>query len=339
MVMQMFCPAQAPHSELEVSDQPTDGALLRQVHQCRSADAMMALMRRHGRMVYGVCMRELGDHHHAEDACQETFQLLFRKAGVIARPELLSGWLHGVARRIAARARQRQRRRSHRDLPLTVPDPAAVGHGIDRDIRDLLDQEIQRLPEKYRKPLVLCYLQGRTNEEAAQSLGLPKGTIQSRIARGRDRLRRQLERRGVGLSASALFALLIRTSSAPRRTVGAGISKALAGSKVIWTVAITTVALTALGTLAAISRNSQATDPSPPPQDFTWYKPVTVADSVPKTPVPSPQEQPETLVNPVDTNSKAPATSTSWSWSRNLSVQSQSATGLGFQGQIQANAK
>jgi RNA polymerase sigma factor (sigma-70 family) len=187
----------------------TDAELLMHVHRQCNPDALTALMVRHGPMVFGVCHRVLGDHQHAEDAFQETFLVLSRKAGSIARPELLAGWLYGVAYRIAVRSRKRLGRCAFHEMRSDVEDHSAPLTSTDADLRALLDAEMQRLPEKYRLPIVLCYLEGYSNEEAARTLGLPKGTIQSRIARGRDRLRRRLRNRDTLLTGAALAALLL----------------------------------------------------------------------------------------------------------------------------------
>jgi RNA polymerase sigma factor (sigma-70 family) len=277
-------PAEARSSE-------TDADLLRQVQQGGNADALTTLMVRHGPMVFGVCRRVLGDHQHAEDAFQETFHLLFRKAGLIARPELLAGWLYGVAHRIAVRSRQRLHRSPVHETRADVEDHSAAVNPGDPDLRALLDEELQRLPEKYRVPIVLCYLEGRSNEEAAQTLGLPKGTIQSRIARGRGRLRKQLEQRGTLLSAAAVLAWLLSMKPAgavpPHLLLGAlgqsGVSAAGAATVPLFPVTnlatwfgqvllackpFTTALLTAIvlvGIGIAVSPSQPRTNPAPEP--------------------------------------------------------------------------
>jgi RNA polymerase sigma factor (sigma-70 family) len=193
-----------------VVSEESDGQLLQRVHVLHEADAFATLLRRHGPMVLAVCRRVLKDNHLAEDAFQETFLLLHRKAGIIARPQLLSSWLYGVACRIAMQTRSkvdRQRRREAQvdDLPAAAP----VGPVAWDDLGPTLDAELERLPEKYRSPIVLCHLQGKTNQEAADHLGWPKGTVQVRLARGRDLLRQRLTRRGMALTAGA-FLLLLR---------------------------------------------------------------------------------------------------------------------------------
>jgi len=155
-------------------------------------------------MVLGVCQRLLADAHLAEDAFQATFLVLIRKAAAIRRPRLLANWLYGVAQRTALRARRPAARRGSQlkleiDM-LAAPEAERVWH----DLRPVLDEELNRLPEKYRLPILLCYIQGRTNEEAAKQLGWPKGTVSGRLARARELLRGRLGRRGVTLSAAAV---------------------------------------------------------------------------------------------------------------------------------------
>jgi RNA polymerase sigma factor (sigma-70 family) len=160
-------------------------------------------------MVLSVCRRLLGDGPDAEDAFQATFLVLVRKAGSIRGQGSVAGWLYGVAARVARQARiSAGRRHAHemkaRAMPVTREDD-----GVEwSDLRALLTEELERLPEKYRAPLVLCYLQGRTHEQAAEELGWPNGTVCGRMARGRDLLRGRLVRRGVTLSVPALATAL-----------------------------------------------------------------------------------------------------------------------------------
>jgi RNA polymerase sigma factor (sigma-70 family) len=172
----------------------------------REEAAFEALVRRHGPMVLGVCRRVLRDRHDAEDAFQATFLVLVRKAGAITRPELLGNWLYGVAYNTARNARlSRSRRaaaeaRAAQSATADSPRPPA-----DADPR--LDEELSRLPDKYRLPVVLCALHGESREEAARRLGCPEGTLSSRLARARELLQRRLERRGVtaGAALATLF--------------------------------------------------------------------------------------------------------------------------------------
>jgi RNA polymerase sigma factor (sigma-70 family) len=172
-----------------------DKQLLMRFVNLEDSAAFGALVERHGPMVLGVCRRVLRDAHAAEDACQAVFLVLLRRAASIARPELLAGWLYGVAMRVAGKARAgtlRRRVNEKRVVAATVPDP--VVEAARRDLRSVLTAEIDRLPEKYRGPLILCYWEGKTNDEAARQLGCPPGSMSYRLARGREMLRERLSR-------------------------------------------------------------------------------------------------------------------------------------------------
>jgi RNA polymerase sigma factor (sigma-70 family) len=190
-----------------------DAELLARFLNQHDEAAFELLVWRHGPLVLGVCRRVLGNAHDAEDAFQATFFILARKAGSIGRGHSVASWLYKVAYRVALRARARRAKLDRCVRPLgeqAVPaadgEPAALLAG--KDLRPLLDAAISRLPEKYRDPVVLCYFEGKTNEEAARQLGCPKGTILSRLARARERLRRSLGRHGLGLAALP-FAMLL----------------------------------------------------------------------------------------------------------------------------------
>ena len=263
----------------------TDRQLLDRFVSGRDGAAFRALVARHGAMVLGVCRRMLrsGD---AEDAFQAAFLVLARKAGSIRRPEKLSNWLYGVAYRTALESRAKAARRRRRERELTMePAVDAKSDIIWRDLRPVLDQEINGLPDKYRSPFVLCYLEGRTNEEAAARLGCPKGTILSRLAWARQRLQTRLARRGIALSAagaSSLFStealsaivtpeLVNSTSHAALlfvsgQTVAAGEAVALAKAVLktlsvnkVKTVCVTLFAVTVLGgSLAGLGASRSA---------------------------------------------------------------------------------
>ena len=169
-----------------VYDALSDGQLLEWFIQQRAQAAFTALVRRHGPMVMSVCRRVLRNSHDAEDAFQATFLVLAEKASRLRQPELLANWLYGVAYRTALHARQRAARRSEREREAASPSSTSSDSEIeDREMRRVLDEELQALPEKYRAPLVLCYLEGMTNEEAARMLGWPSGSMSHRLARGR----------------------------------------------------------------------------------------------------------------------------------------------------------
>src|SRR5262249_59265492 len=173
------------------------------------------LVQRHGSMVLGVCRRILGDAHEAEDAFQATFLVLARKADSVVRREKVASWLYGVAVRTAKEARVRSARRRAREERVSTPiylDPPE--DGFPDELRDIVDEELARLPARHRGPVVLCELEGLSRPEAARRLGIPEGTLSSRLARAKARLRDRLASRGVTLPAAAISAILIREARA-----------------------------------------------------------------------------------------------------------------------------
>jgi RNA polymerase sigma factor (sigma-70 family) len=183
---------------------PTDGELLDRYARGRDQRAFEALVRRHGPRVFGVCRRVLRDPHAAEDAFQATFLVLARKAGGIARPDALAGWLHGVAVRVARKARRNPPR------PLPAGGPAAAEPARDPDHWELvrvLDEELDRLPPDDRDLIVLIYFEGRTHAEAARAVGCPAGSVAWRLARARAVLRARLVRRGIALAVGVVLLL------------------------------------------------------------------------------------------------------------------------------------
>jgi len=189
----------------------TDAQLLDRFARRRDESAFAALVARHGPMVLSVCRRLLPDFQDAEDAFQAAFLILARKASTIQSRSLLGPWLYGVSWRVAVRlrgrsARRRQRERSDVDLhTLPTDDPAWS------DLAQEVHQEVQRLPDAYRSVVILCILEGRTTEEAAQLLGRPIGTIKSRLARARVLLQARLLRRGLTASSGVLGTALATT--------------------------------------------------------------------------------------------------------------------------------
>jgi RNA polymerase sigma factor (sigma-70 family) len=181
---------------------PADAELLERFVRTRDEGAFELLVWRHGTLVYNTCLRILHDSHAAEDAFQATFLILVRKAASVGHRESLGAWLHRVAHRVALRARQQVRTVAEHSTERAAE--AESDEFLWRDVRSVLDEEVNRLPEKYRKPVVLCYLSGLTTQEAARELGVPRGTILSRLAWARARLRSRLTLRGVTLSALAL---------------------------------------------------------------------------------------------------------------------------------------
>jgi RNA polymerase sigma factor (sigma-70 family) len=178
--------------------------------------AFTALVRRHGPLVLGVCRRVLRDPHAAEDAFQATFLVLARRAGAVSRPEALGPWLHGVAARVALKARAREARRRAVEHRAAAQAPTTAGPGDPswQDLRPLLDEAVRELPDKLRTPFVLHYLEGRTVSDVARRLGSPRGTVATHLARARQRLRRGLLRRGLALAAAGLDVALSQNLAA-----------------------------------------------------------------------------------------------------------------------------
>jgi RNA polymerase sigma factor (sigma-70 family) len=204
-----------------------DMLLLQRFVDRHDEEAFTELVRRHGPMVLRVCQRVLRHTQDAEDAFQATFIVLARKAAAISQPHLLANWLYGVARRVAREALAMAGKRHAREQ--TSDDPAHgreidEGHRSEQSWRMTLDEELERLPDKYRTPLVLCYLQGKTNVEAAQALGCQTGAIEMRLSRARNLLRQRMERRGMALGATALATLRAQEAAAAM-----GVLPALAG--------------------------------------------------------------------------------------------------------------
>jgi RNA polymerase sigma factor (sigma-70 family) len=192
-----------------------DADLVRLFASSGDEAAFALLVRRHGPVVLGALRRQLPRAEDVEDAFQATFLVLARRAGAIGRPEAVSAFLYGVALRIARKAR---RRRPAAPLPEDLADSAPAG---DDELAALVDEELDRLPEKYRIPIVLCCVEGLSREEAARRLGQSEGAVKGLLERGRQRLREQLDRRGVpaGLFPAAL----------PAAPVPAGLEAAAVG--------------------------------------------------------------------------------------------------------------
>jgi RNA polymerase sigma factor (sigma-70 family) len=174
---------------------------------CKSRDekAFAALVNRHGPIVFSVCRRVLRNSHDAEDAFQATFLLLAQKAGKLRDPELIGPWLHGVAFRTAAKLRANTERRRSREWRTAIQAPASPEEEVVRmELQALLDDAIVSLPARYRVPIILCYLEGKTNHEAAHLLGCSRGTIATRLARARKLLQKRLTQKGVAVPCSML---------------------------------------------------------------------------------------------------------------------------------------
>jgi RNA polymerase sigma factor (sigma-70 family) len=182
--------------------------------------AFLVLVERHGSMVHGVCRRVLRNVQDAEDACQATFLVLARKAASIRRHTSTSSWLHGVACRVSASLRRERSRRQRYEQQAEPAVPQEPGMEVTRqEAQVILDEELERLPERYRAPLILCYLDGKTRDEAARHLGLTPGILHGRLERGRRLLRERLIRRGLSstavLAAMALGDIVSQASQSP----------------------------------------------------------------------------------------------------------------------------
>jgi len=238
-----------------------DAQLLERYLDARDEAAFEILVERHGPLVLSLCRRYLRDPRDVEDAFQATFLILIRKGSSLRDRSSLSSWLYGVAYRVAVRARsdvlKRRNREGERDgLTQAVASPEQPAD----DSLETLDAELSRLPEKYRAPLVLCYLEGRTHEQAAAELGWPVGTVRSRMARARAILETRLTRRGFDASAclaflrpdyfltsTALPAITSATTSWPATALAQGVLAAMMISQLKWIG----VGTTAFGLLAA----------------------------------------------------------------------------------------
>jgi HlyD family secretion protein len=208
----------------------SDGELLERYVHLRDEAAFELLLWRHGALVFNVCRRILHGQQDAEDAFQATFLAFVRKAGSIGRRASVASWLYKVAYRVALAAKERARKKAAREktsgeeaVSQTITDP------LWSELRSILDEEINRLPERLRQAFVLCYLEGKTNEEAARQFGCRPGTIFSRLARGREILRKRLLRRGVTPAVAGLTALLAEQVSAvvPEKLMTGAVRSAL----------------------------------------------------------------------------------------------------------------
>lgn len=193
----------------------TDGQLLEVFITHQDGAALEALVRRHGPMVLGVCRRILRNHHDAEDAFQATFLVLARKAPTVRPRDHVAHWLHGVACNTARKARAVSTKRQAREKQVTpMPEPQQPEADLGSDWQPLLDQELNGLPTKYRLPIIICDLEGKSLKEAIRQLGWPQGTVAGRLARARVLLAKRLARRGLVLPAGALAAAFASTAAA-----------------------------------------------------------------------------------------------------------------------------
>jgi RNA polymerase sigma factor (sigma-70 family) len=192
----------------------SDGQLLDLFVRLRDEEAFAAVVRRHGPMVLGVCRRILRNAADADDAFQAAFLVLARKAGTIGTRGLLAQWLYGVASNTARKLRQSNARRATHETPLAeASEPQANTSDAREELLAILDEELTRLPERYRAVIVLCDLEGLTRREAAKKLACPEGTVAGRLARARDLLAARLTARGVVPAAGLLAAVLTESAS------------------------------------------------------------------------------------------------------------------------------
>ena len=205
----------------------TDGELLERFEGSPGEVAELAfavLVERHGPMVLRACRKILRDEHAAQDAFQATFLVLARKGGTARRRDTLGPWLHGVACRVAACARSAEARRRRHEQAVASRENKPTADPMPDDFGPAIHEEIDRLPERYRWPIVLCCLEGITREQAALRLGWCVGTVQSRLARGRERLRERLRRRGIAPSVGTVAAALAAETEAAMRAVSRQVS-------------------------------------------------------------------------------------------------------------------
>jgi RNA polymerase sigma factor (sigma-70 family) len=211
----------------------TDNELLKRFLINRDENAFEALVQRHGPMVLGVCRRILRNPRDAEDAFQAAFLVFVRKAASIAKPELLGNWLYGVASRTARVARAAAEKRRVKEAG-AVPREQPAQESPWQELQPFLDRELNRLPAKYRIPLVLCHLEEKSRQDVARTLGLPEGTLSSRLARGRALLAQRLTRLYPSVAGELLFAGFVRQAMAAplvQATTKAGMS-VLAGHSI-----------------------------------------------------------------------------------------------------------
>jgi RNA polymerase sigma factor (sigma-70 family) len=269
---------------------PNDRDLLRSFAETGDQDAFGKLFHRHAGMVLGVCRRVLPSEQDAEDACQATFLLLARKAKSGRWQPSVANWLYLTARRIAHNARVAAARRVRREKSVAVPDSVQpVDRMTGRELLAALDEELDRLPPRYREPLVLCYLEGLTRDEAAARLGVPAATLKSRLERGRKQLGDALTKRGCVLGAGllALAATSPARATAPRLADGvltsAAGSPSAAVARLAEGVAVNGVgrakllALLALAAALAVGIGWGSGQPSvsgPPPEKGALSKPA-----------------------------------------------------------------
>jgi RNA polymerase sigma factor (sigma-70 family) len=272
-------------------DDLSDADLLARYLADRDEAAFATLVRRHGPLVWGVCRRVLGNHADAEDAFQAAFVVLARQAGRIHCRGSVAGWLHGVALRVAQKTlvrAARQRKRDRGAQPVPTADPLAE---VDwADVRPVLDEELDRLGDKYRAPVVLCLIEGKSHAEASRALGCPAGTVSGRLSRAKDILRARLVRRGVNVPVAAVGTLLAAhgADAVPPRLVAAAVRAAGSAPAAVaelargvtgvragrWKRVTALAAAASVGTLLAVMPGPITGDPPPRPAPSPEAPPV-----------------------------------------------------------------
>jgi RNA polymerase sigma factor (sigma-70 family) len=269
------------HLRVSVADAP-DAELLQAFLSSRDSGAFAAIVRRHGPTVLNACRQVLRHEADVEDAFQATFVVLLKRGHAIKSQQSLGSWLFGVAHRVAVnakcrRARLESRERTNEEPPHPAGDPPDLSW---REASAILHEELNRLPDKLRLPLLLCYLEGKSRDEAAAELGWSAGMVKGALERGRLRLRDRLQRRGIALSAGLLTAVAADTGSAvPPSWVDSVVSIAGSGTvrpavstlargvapmtttARIWATALSVVVLVGIGTLIAASTSPDAAQP------------------------------------------------------------------------------
>jgi RNA polymerase sigma factor (sigma-70 family) len=263
------------HLRHQCGDSTNDGELLARFAGERDESAFAELVRRHGGLVLGVARRQLADREQAEDVFQATFLALARQAARLGRPPSLVNWLYTVALRQARKTRLAASRRATRDARLTPPPPSAdpLAEVSGRELVALIDEELARLPEAYRLPLLLCGLHGLGRDEAARRLGWTAGAVKGRLERGRELLRKRLEKRGLAVPAVLAAALAADGASAAPPELVRTITRAAlavpaaAGSLKVLLPAVILVAALGIGvgvtTLLGQHREAPAAPPPP----------------------------------------------------------------------------
>ncbi len=255
----------------------TDGCLLEQFISQRDEGAFTLLVERHGPMVLRICRGVLKDIHEAEDAFQATFLVLALRAAAVRRRESLGSWLYGVARRVAAKARIQSARRRGREALSAAAAPASTAPAAEwTEFRGLLDEELSRLPELYRRPFILCCLEEKTQEQAAAELGCPRSSLASRLARAKEIMRRRLTERGVAPAVLAVLAVRTACSAVhgpgvagtPARILALAHSaiKALSATHIVVILSLTLFAGAGVVAAGALAPAGKRDKPTPTPR-------------------------------------------------------------------------